>query len=171
LLAQRERGARAARPGEIRIEVASTFNRLTKRKDSPIRYQEVDKAERQQLGQRGRRIENTRGERKKLDARTSVTPRQKPSKSVGPVRVKLPRPLIVSKRVDQLGKGLAPPKRHRVPKADPASKPGAKRPAPKPKQSKGETREKKAESKHDSSNHNPKDTPKKGKKHKPKDKS
>jgi hypothetical protein len=127
LLAQRELYARPARSGETRIEVAASFDLQAKRKDSAIHYQKVDQAERQQLAQRGRAIQNTRGERQKLETKTVVAPKDKPSKPVEPAKVKLPKPQIVAKPVEQLGKGQAPPKRQMVPKPDPKVEPKAAR--------------------------------------------
>ena len=132
LLAQRELSARGVRPGENRIEVAAPFEQLAKRKEGPVRFQKIDKTEREQLAQRGRAIQNTRGERQKLEISNATVPNRKAPPLSEPTKVKLPKPLIVAKPVDQLGKGQAPPKRHQVPNPDPKVEPKTKRADSKP---------------------------------------
>ncbi|HKQ47158.1 MAG TPA: hypothetical protein VJZ71_03700 [Phycisphaerae bacterium] len=127
LRAQREFSTRPTRSGESRIEVASAFNLLTKRKDGSLRFQKVDQAERTQLSQRGRAIQNTRGERQRSEIRTAVPPNEKNSRVLEPARAKLPKPTVVSKPVSQYGKGQAPPKRHIAPQPDPKVEPKARR--------------------------------------------
>lgn len=122
LRAQLDFVAHRARPGENRVEVAATFTSLAKRKNGATRFQKVDTTERQQLGQLGRAIQNTRHERQKLDYGPTDSESQGHAKSSGLGRAKLPNPLIVAKPIDQFGAGQAPPRRHRVPKLAPDSR-------------------------------------------------
>jgi hypothetical protein len=129
LLAQRELYSRATRPGDRRIKIAESFDRLAKRQDSPLRFQKVDQTERAQLIGRGRAIQNTRSERYKREAGTREAPNKRTGESwwLTPTRVRLPKPLIVSKPVGQLGPGQAPPKRHRAPALDTKIRPKPRR--------------------------------------------
>lgn len=129
LLAQRELISRAARPDERRLEVATPFEQLARSKDNPLRLQKVNQAEREQLNQRGKAIENTRLERRQLEATPRATSNERPAdpRSIRPTRVNLPKPQIVSKPVTQLSKDRAPPKRHNVPAPDLKIEPKMKR--------------------------------------------
>lgn len=51
----------------------------------------------------------------------------RPIRSAEPVRIQLPKPPIVAKRADQLGRGQAPPKSHRAPGVDPKIAPQPRR--------------------------------------------
>jgi len=126
LQAQRERSLRTPRLGDDRTEIASLFDRQTKRTDSPIRYQKVDNAERAQLGQRGRGIQEARNERQNLESKAQPIVARKASKSVEPVRGKLPRPVIVARPQDRAVAGRSPPRVQRVPALNPKVEPKAR---------------------------------------------
>lgn len=140
LLAQREWSGRRGGSGETRIEVAASFNLRAKRNDGGARLQRIDRSERNELAQRGRAIQATRGERQKLETRAAASPSElrsrnnekqaganesrtgekvRRSTAVEPARVKLPKAQVVAKPTNQLGKGQAPPKRHKVPEPNP----------------------------------------------------
>lgn len=123
LAAQMTLSAHGAAPKVASFAVAAPLDQLTKRKDSPMRFQPLPSAERQQLAQRGREIQTYRGQRQKLETRTSGAPAAKAPKTAEPARVKLPKPLIVAKPPNQLGKGQAPPKRQEAPQPDPKIQP------------------------------------------------
>jgi hypothetical protein len=173
LQAQRELFSRAARPDERRIEAAASFNLLARSKDNPLRFQKIEQTEREQLTKRGGVIQNIRGERQKLETAAASTPTQRPAatRSREPARVKLPKPVIVSKPVNQLRKDQAPPRRHNVPapdlkieprakvadgKPDARREPPARRADPPAQASKDQSRPKKAEPKKDSPETEPK---------------
>jgi hypothetical protein len=129
LNAQRERNSRTTRPGENRFDAASPFEQLVKGVvgGGSTRYRAVGKSERDQLSQRGRSIQNTRGERQRLETRSGNSPNDRTSRSAGPERVKLPKSSIVGKALNLLGKGQAPPQRHRTPASNPNIAPRVKR--------------------------------------------
>jgi hypothetical protein len=113
--------------------VATPLDQLSKRKDGPVRFQPVAKAEKQQLVQREQEVRKSRDERRTLETSTVVAPSTKPGRQSEPARVKLPKSPIVAKSVDQLGKDQAPPKPHQVPQLDSKAgiKPEASTPEPK----------------------------------------
>ena len=112
--------------------VATPLDQLAKSKDSPLRFQPVDTAERQKLAQHGQEVQRFREERQKLETKAAVRPAEKPSKEFEPARVRLPRSPIVAKPVAELGKDHAPPKTYEAPAPDPkvAPKPRGNRLAP-----------------------------------------
>jgi len=123
LQAQRERGSRVQKQGEDRFEVATLFNRLTNRKDSPTRFQKVEPAERTRMSQLGRGIQNTRNERQSLESKVTPIVDRKQSRQTAPTRIQLPKPLIVARPSDNSLKGRSPPKVHRVPAPNPKVEP------------------------------------------------
>jgi hypothetical protein len=122
--AQRELDLRAARSRERGLVVAAPLDRLTRSKDSPLRFQPVRQSERQKLAQHGQEVQRFREERRTLETRAAARPTEKPSKEFVPARVRLPGSPIVAKPVAELGKGHAPPKMYEAPK------PRVNRPAP-----------------------------------------
>ena len=167
LQAQRERNARTARPGERRLDAASPFDQLSKGIGSALRFRKIDKSERDQLSQRGRAIQNTRVERQRSEARSANPSNNRSSNSNSPDRVKLSKSSIRSKALNLLGKGQAPPNRHKVPNSDPKIQPKARqspqaravdpRTQPKAQQSRSAPPEKKAESRRDPPKREPKE--------------
>lgn len=126
--------------------VAASFDELTKRKESPIRFQPLAKEERQQISQRGQEYRTAREERQKLEAAAVAPSTGAPTGSVKPVKVKLPRTPITSQSVDRLGKDFAPPKGHDGPQPDAKIEPKPRKPRgkaelpPEPKATKREPR-------------------------------
>jgi hypothetical protein len=98
--------------------VATQFNQMASRKDTPLRFQPVANEERQQLTQRRQEVQKFTGERQQLETRASPAATEKPARISEPAKVKLSRSPIVAKSADQLGKGQAPPKRPDAPKPD-----------------------------------------------------
>lgn len=99
--------------------VATPFNQMASRKDSPIRLQPVAKEERQQIAQRGHEVQAFRTTRHKLEINPGQPSITDASRQAEPARVSLPRSPIVARSAAQLGKDQAPPKRHEAPKSDP----------------------------------------------------
>jgi hypothetical protein len=132
--AQRLLSTSEAASKERRPVLAAPLDQLTKSKDSPLRFQPVDRSERQKLAQRGQEVQILREERRKLETAAGVRVAEKPSKEKEfvPARVKLPGSPIVAKPAAVLGKDHAPPKMYEAPKPDPkiAPKPRGNRPAP-----------------------------------------
>ncbi len=120
----------AAASRERRQVVATPLDQLAKSKDSRLRFEPLDVAERQKLAQRGQEVQGLREERRKLETAAAVRPVEKPSKEFVSARVRLPGSPIVAKPVAELGKGHAPPKMYEAPKPDPrvAPKPRGNRP-------------------------------------------
>jgi hypothetical protein len=114
---------------ERSLLVATSLDQLAKRKDSPIRYQPVDKEERQTLAQRGQEVRRFREERQKLETKEADRSAERPSKESEPARVKFPRSPILAKPADELGKDQAPPKTPQAPPPDPEVKPKPKKKA------------------------------------------
>jgi hypothetical protein len=109
------------------LVVATSLDQLARRTDNPLRFQALDKQERQQIVRRGQEIQKFRAERQKLEANEAVTSVETPSTISGRAKVKLPTSPIVAKPADQLGKDHAPPKTHVAPKLDPRVEPQPKK--------------------------------------------
>lgn len=101
-----------------RVMVATSIDQLAKRKDSPMKFQPVAKAEREKLTQRGQEVQKSRDQRRTLEARAVDTADRKPAAVFEPAKVQLPRSPIVAKPANQLGKDQAPPKAQQSPKPD-----------------------------------------------------
>ncbi|MEK6642788.1 MAG: hypothetical protein AABZ08_02680 [Planctomycetota bacterium] len=138
LLAQRERGTRVSRPGEIRIEVAASFDVLAKRKDGPIKFKTVDATERLQLAQRGREVQKSREDRRKVDGDATGLSRENASKQSEPVKLKLPKSSIVGRPVNELTEDQAPPKTREAPQPDPKIEPTQRKSGGKTETTRGE---------------------------------
>lgn len=117
--AQRALNAVGPRSQDAQRQLAVPFSELTRSKESPLRFQPVDPAERQKLGQHGQEVQRFREERQKLETRTAAPSAASPSKQSVPARVPLPRSPIVARPVTELGKGYTPPKIYEAPKPDP----------------------------------------------------
>jgi hypothetical protein len=101
-----------------RMLVATSIDQLARRKESPVRFQAVAKGEKQKLAQRGQEVQQSREQRRTLEAKVVATPTPKPGGAIEPAKVTLPRSPIVAKPANQLGKNQAPPKAQRAPKPD-----------------------------------------------------
>jgi hypothetical protein len=99
-------------------EVATSFDQLSKKKDSSVRFQPVAKAEKQQIAKREQEVRTYREQRRTLEAPTEVKANVKPATQSEPPRVKLPQSPIVAKSPGQLKKDQAPPRPPKTPKPD-----------------------------------------------------
>ncbi len=68
------------------IAVAEPLEELAQRKDSRLRFQPVDPAERQQFGQRGQEYRKYLQQRQQLEANAARTPGVDPATAAGPAR-------------------------------------------------------------------------------------
>jgi len=100
--------------------VAAPLAELAKSKEHPLRFQSLDKTERQQLSQHGQAVRQHRDERQKLEgqAADSSAARSKSSREFQPGKGTLQPSPITAASADRLGKDHAPPKRHEVLKPD-----------------------------------------------------
>jgi hypothetical protein len=130
LAAQISLSKNAVQPADRRVVVATSLAQLAGNKDSRIRFQPLDKAERQKLTQRGKEVQTFREERHKLETTAADTPAEKPAKERGPAKVTLRKSPIVARPAAELGKDHTPPKRPESPKPDPKVQ-------PKPRKTKG----------------------------------
>jgi hypothetical protein len=121
--AQRALGSSALASRERGLAVAAPLTQLANSKDSPMRFQPVDKVERQKLGQLGQQAHQFREQRQKLETQAAAAPLGKPSKEFVPAKVTLPKSPIVARQVDQLGTGHVPPRNYEAPKPDPKIEP------------------------------------------------
>lgn len=134
---------------ESGLVVAASLDQLAKSKESPIRFQAVDSAEKQHLVQRGKEVRKFREERQALETPTVSTSARDPQKAFETVRVKLPKSAIVAKPTEALSKDRTPPKRHQAPEPDPKVEAKPKKTHARAEAPQGEPREKPdAESKH-----------------------
>ncbi len=101
------------------LMVAASLDQLAKSKESPMRFQAVDHAEKQKLAQRGKEVQKFREERQVLETPAVSTSAHDPQKGFEPARLKLPKSAIVAKSAEEFGKDRAPPKRHDAPAPDP----------------------------------------------------
>jgi hypothetical protein len=123
LAAQTKVSASGVKSKDKSLVVATSLDQLSKSKDSPMKFQRVDKEERQKLTKHGQEVHKFREERQKLESKAAETTDDKPSKKSEPVKTKLPKSPIVAKSADQIGKEHAPPKAHDAPKLDPKVEP------------------------------------------------
>jgi hypothetical protein len=117
--------------------VATPLDQLSKRKDSPIRFQPVAKAEKQQLAQREQEVRKSRDERRTLEASAVNTSNAKSGKQFEPAKVKLSKSPIVAKPAGQLKGDQAPPRPHKTPTPDFQVRPKREATTPEPKPDKG----------------------------------
>jgi hypothetical protein len=108
----------SAKSKDNSLGVATSLDQLSKRKEGPMRFQPVAKAEKQQLAQREQEVRKSRDERRTLEANAVGASNAKPGRQSGPSTAKLPKSPIVAKSSGQLGKDQAPPRPNKVPKPD-----------------------------------------------------
>jgi len=116
--AQKSISPNTAESGQNRMLVAAPIEQVTKRKDSPVRFQPVAKEERQKLAARGQEVQQSREQRRTLEAKATVPTIQKPGEVIQPSKAELPRSPIMSKPVNQLAKDHTPPPAQQSPKPD-----------------------------------------------------
>lgn len=116
--AQRALGASEATARERGLAVAAPLSQFTKSQNSPLRFQPIDQAERQKLGQHGQEVQRFREQRQKLETRVAPPSAAQPARQFAPATVRLPGSPIVARPVAELGKDRAPPQMHVAPKPD-----------------------------------------------------
>jgi hypothetical protein len=121
--AQRNLNPDTAESRQNHVVMATAIDQLAKRKDGAVKFQPVVKAERQKLAQRSQEVQQSRDQRRTLEARLVGTAGQKPGQAFAPAKVPLPRSPIVSKPVSQLRKNQTPPQAQPSPKPDPKFQP------------------------------------------------
>ena len=115
--AMRKMDATSAVAKQNRLMVAAPLDQMAKRKNGPVRLQEVSKEDRQMLTQRGKEVQKSREQRRTLESTGVNTAALKPGETAQPVKVKLPRSPIVGKAASEFSKKQAPPAVPRVSKA------------------------------------------------------
>ena len=88
-VAQQSLMASSAASGEKRFVIGAPLDQITKSKDSPIRFQPVDQAERQKLGQNGQDVRKFLAERQKLETTAPAAAVATPSQKLDSAKVKL----------------------------------------------------------------------------------
>ncbi|MGA2258592.1 MAG: hypothetical protein ABSG53_28335, partial [Thermoguttaceae bacterium] len=116
--AQKGIDARTVQSREKGIVMAASLDHLTRSKNSPLRFQPVDKAERQRLVQQAQDVQRFRQQRQKLENNVAGDAAGTPTKEFAPAKVRLPASPIVAKPVAEIGKDHAPPKMYEAPRPD-----------------------------------------------------
>lgn len=101
-----------------RARLALPINQLAERKDGPLRFQPVAREERQQLAQRGRDVQQSREQRRTVEARATVPASLRPGTRIEPAKVQLPWSPIVAQPGSQLGRTQAPPRPPATPRPE-----------------------------------------------------
>jgi hypothetical protein len=182
--AWKERSARGETKEGKSPLLAMPLDELTKSKDRPMRFQALDKQERQKLAKHGQEVRKSREERQRREIKAAERSAEKRSERFETTKERLPRSPIVAKPVKELDKDQAPPKTHEAPKPDPKverkprkararsespkAEPKAKKSESKPDPPKAEPQSKKPEPKPESPKAEPKEKPKSESKEKPK---
>jgi hypothetical protein len=126
--AHRERGPQRAGSDDRSYTVAASLDDLTKSKEAAIRFQPVAKEAREQYTQRGQEFRKTREERQQLEAAAAEASTETPTRTVKPVKVKVPRSPIASQPVDRLEKDYVPPQAIEAPGPDLKVEPKPRKP-------------------------------------------
>jgi hypothetical protein len=130
--AQKALNPDTAESKQNRVLMATSIDQMAKRRDSPVRFQPVAKAEREKLAQRGQEVQKSRDQRQTLEAKAVDTAARKPGAVFEPAKVKLPTSPIVAKSVNQLSGNQSPPKTQQAPKPDLKLQPGSETPGRQP---------------------------------------
>jgi len=125
--------------------VAMSVDQLSSRDTAPLRFQRIEKEERQKLAQRGREVQRFREERR--DVETRVEERSPDPDRSSPLRVTRPRSPIVGKQATEISEERVPSRSQRVPRPDTSVQP--KRSGGKKDQPKGGSKVKKEKDKDD----------------------
>ena len=123
--AQKTLNPDTAESKQNRVLMATSIDQMAKRRDSPVRFQPVAKAEREKLAQRGQEVQKSRDQRQTLEAKAVDTAARKPGAAFEPAKVKLPTSPIVAKSVNRLSGNQSPPKTQQAPKPDLKLQPGS----------------------------------------------
>lgn len=116
--AQASLGPRPTASQEGRAILAMPIQQLAQSKESPTRLQPVARGERQKLAQRGHEVQQTREQRRTLEAVSVAVAPPGTGGLVQPPAVQPPRSPIVAKPIGQLGKNQTPPRAPLAPKPD-----------------------------------------------------
>jgi hypothetical protein len=116
--AQRELMGRGDVTDRRNIAVAAPLDELAQRRNSRLRLQPVDPAERQQYGQRTHEYRTYLQQRQQLEADAARTPGGEPAAATKPVRRTFSRSPFVAPPAEQLGRDYTPPQRHQAPTPD-----------------------------------------------------
>ena len=99
--------------------VAALLDDLSRNRDSQLRFQPVDQAERQRLAQQAQDVQRFRQQRQTLETSAVGAPAETRTKEFAPAKVRLPGSPIVAKSGAELGRDHTPPKMYEAPKPDP----------------------------------------------------
>ena len=99
--------------------VAAMLDDLSRNRDSQLRFQPVDQAERQRLAQQAQDVQRFRQQRQTLETGAVGAPAETRTKEFAPAKVRLPGSPIVAKSGAELGRDHTPPKMYEAPKPDP----------------------------------------------------
>jgi hypothetical protein len=132
--AQRNINPTSPEATQHRLVMAAPLVQVARQKDGPVRFQPVAVSERQKLAQRGQEVQQSREQRRTLEATAVANPAtRKPEAVSAPAKVALPRSPIVAKPVSELKKNQAPPKALQSPKPVRKVQPQAEKPGSQPK--------------------------------------
>ncbi len=110
---------RTAAGGQVSVSLAAPIEQLAARKDNPVRFQPVAQGDRQKLAQRGREVQQSRDQRRTVEAgKAAVTPGRNANEAVAPARVPAPRSPIAARPDARRGKTPAPPPAPPAPRPD-----------------------------------------------------
>lgn len=96
--AQLNINANIAIGGQVRVQLAAPIEQLARSPDSSVRFQAVAQGDRQRLAKRGREVQETRDQRRTVEAKAAVTTPRNAGAAVEPARVAAPRSPIAAKR-------------------------------------------------------------------------
>jgi hypothetical protein len=122
--------AKTGSPNRENLVVAKSIEELVKSTEIPVRFQPLDKTQRQQFSKYQQAVRQQRDLRQKAEVQV-VDPSAAQTKSerqTSRAKVKLPNSPIVAPPIDRMGKDFAPPKRHEAPQADPKIAPTVRKP-------------------------------------------
>ena len=122
----------AAESKQNRLPVATSLDQLTKRRESPMRFQPVAKEEKQKFAQRNQEVQKSRDQRRAVEAKAIDTGARKQGRAVEPDRIQLPKSPIIASPARQLDRKQTPPKAQRTPKPDLKVQPKSAIPRPQP---------------------------------------
>jgi len=91
------------------LMMAAPIDQMAKRKGGAVQYQAVSKTDRQTLAKRGQEVQQSRDQRRTLEAKVAGGTAAKPGETAAISREKLPRTSIVGKPASQFAKSQAPP--------------------------------------------------------------
>jgi hypothetical protein len=100
-------------------KMATSLDQLSKKKDGPVRFQAVDKEDRQILAKRGKEVQKASKLRYELEAKGGDTAALKSGEAAQPIKMKRDKSPIAGKSLSQLKEDKAPPAALRSPTTDP----------------------------------------------------